>query len=144
MIWYVWFLISLVIGLAPKAFHRILNLQYFVFKVIFKLISWWSSNHLDFLANPWCETIGNILVHINYDTFYIFYMISTPPNCSPLWLGISFPFSVYLKTKWTYTNGYVVNLESIGGWNELMAHKLIQETLNVRIFYVSQVALWNL
>jgi hypothetical protein len=29
-----------------------------------------------------------------------------------------------------YTIGYLVDLESGGGWNELLAHKLIEETLN--------------
>ncbi len=32
-----------------------------------------------------------------------------------------------------YTNGYLVDLEPRGGWNELMAHKLIEETLNAQV-----------
>jgi hypothetical protein len=43
-----------------------------------------------------------------------------------------------------------VDLESRGGWNELVAHKLIEETLNAQVgqrnpkcknYYVSQLAL---
>ncbi len=63
-------MISLVIGLVPRAFCRILNLQYYFFKVILEL-SWWNSNHLLFscqsmMWNHWQHSCPHQLWHLLY------------------------------------------------------------------------------
>lgn len=124
-------MISLVIGLVPEAFCRILNLQYYFFKVILEL-SWWNSNHLLFscqsmMWNHWQHSCPHQLWHLLY-LLYDLYTSKLLPIMTWYLLPI---FIIFIKQM--YTNGYLVDLESRGGWNELMAHKLIEETLNAQV-----------
>ncbi len=77
--------------------------------------------------NHWQHSCPHQLWHLLY-LLYDLYTSKLLPIMTWYLLPI---FIIFIKQM--YTNGYLVDLESRGGWNELMAHKLIEETLNAQV-----------